>query len=74
MGNEEVENGLDVVNEGMLEQENLVKADNMDTDENNSSLKEGEVTNGGEDEFQDVTDEEIVGNQGVTQGDIGANI
>ncbi|KAG2246924.1 hypothetical protein Bca52824_086552 [Brassica carinata] len=74
MGNEEVENGLDVVNEDMLEQENLVKADNMDTDENNSSLKEGEVTNGGEDEFQDVTDEEIVGNQGVTQGDIGANI
>nr|VDC75944.1 unnamed protein product [Brassica rapa] len=74
MGNEEVENGLDVVNEGMLEQENLVKADNMDTDENNSSLKEGKVTNGGEDGFQDVTDEEIVGNQGVTQGDIGANI
>ncbi|KAF3489981.1 hypothetical protein F2Q69_00053436 [Brassica cretica] len=70
MGNEKVENGLDVVNEVMLEQENLVKADDMDTDENNSSLKEGEVTNGGEEEFQDVTDEEIDGNQGVTQGDI----
>jgi len=74
MGNEKVENGLDVVNEVMLEQENLVKADDMDTDENNSSLKEGEVTNGGEEEFQDVTDEEIDGNQGVTQGDIVASI
>ncbi|CAN6868761.1 unnamed protein product, partial [Brassica oleracea] len=74
MGNEKVENGLDVVNEVMLEQENLVKADDMDTDENNSSLKEGEVTNGGEEEFQDVTDGEIDGNQGVTQGDIVASI
>ncbi|KAF2531477.1 hypothetical protein F2Q70_00030164 [Brassica cretica] len=74
MGNEKVENGLDVVNEVMLEQDNLVKADDMDTDENNSSLKEGEVTNGGEEEFQDVTDEEIDGNQGVTQGDIVASI
>ncbi|KAG2241880.1 hypothetical protein Bca52824_096277 [Brassica carinata] len=68
MGNEEVENGIDVVNEVMLEQENLVKADEMDTDENNPSLKEGVVTNEGEEEFQDVTDEETDGNQGPVQG------
>ncbi|KAF3571988.1 hypothetical protein F2Q69_00059379 [Brassica cretica] len=67
MGNEEVENGIDVVNEVMLEQENLVKADEMDTDENNPSLKEGVVTNEGEEEFQDVTDEETDGNQGPVQ-------
>ncbi|CDY43688.1 hypothetical protein HID58_079786 [Brassica napus] len=74
MGNEEVENGIDVVNEVMLEQENLVKADEMDTDENNPSLKEGVVTNEGEEEFQDVTDEETDGNQGPVQGDIVASI
>lgn len=74
MRNEVVENGLDVINEVMLEQETLVKTDDMDTDENDPSLKEGVVTIEGEEEFQDVTDEEADGNQALVQGDSAASV
>lgn len=68
VGNEIIENGLDVVNEDMLAQENLI-TDDMETDEKNVTREEVTVTNDAEDEFQDLTDEESAEIQVPLQGD-----
>ncbi|KAL0854456.1 hypothetical protein Bca101_059608 [Brassica carinata] len=63
-----IENGLDVVNDDILNQENLGNADDMETDGDNIKTDEVMETNGVEDEFQELTDEESNGNQVVLNG------
>ncbi|KAG2322939.1 hypothetical protein Bca52824_016152 [Brassica carinata] len=62
------------LNEDMLDQENLGNVDTMETDGDNIKIDEVVETSDIEDEFQDLTDEEIDGNQVALKGNTGTGL